>query len=112
MAVIYIYIVYNLFNIGHLKCATEITLTGLDIQDTSSQAFCGLGVSVKIDRIMNPEKYHQIVIHHAITSGQHSKHTADAVKTFLYRKHRMSTSSPGNYSRRLLKEIYLRRFRL
>lgn len=27
-------LVYILVNIGYLKCATEITLTGLDLQDT------------------------------------------------------------------------------
>lgn len=38
VTVIYIYsvylLVYILVNIGYLKCATEITLTGLDLQDT------------------------------------------------------------------------------
>ena len=59
----------------------------------------GVGNIVRIDGIMNSEKHRQVLIHNAIPSGkrligngfifQHdnnSKHTANAVKSYLERK--------------------------
>ena len=59
----------------------------------------GVGDIVRIDGIMNAEKYRQVLIHHAILSGKRligngftfqydndPKHTANAVKSYLERK--------------------------
>ena len=61
---------------------------------------------VKIDGIMNAEKYHQLLSHHALPSakrligngfiflhGNDPKHTADAVKAYLQRKVKDGTPS-------------------
>lgn len=54
-------------------------------------SWCGAAFLVKIDSIINTEKYHQILTHKEKKSlilqhGKDPKHTANAVKTNLDRK--------------------------